>query len=254
MRPPGSRVILERPVASPALAERLRRRRMRRCLSAGRYGAGSMKRPVERLVDTPLGPSRVVENRATRPYATLVLGHGAHGGVETRDLIALAENLPREGITVIRIEQPWRVAGKTVAPAAPTLDRGWIAVAQQLRIRGTFVVGGRSAGARVACRTAASLAADAVLAIAFPLHPPGKPERSRADELLTVGMPALVVQGERDAFGRPGELPPGPYRLHVVPDADHGLAVLKRGPVSQDDALRGLISAVRDFVGEIAGR
>jgi uncharacterized protein len=67
-------------------------------------------------------------------------------------------------------------------------------------------------------------------------------------------MPALVVQGERDAFGRPGELPPGPYRLHVVPDADHGLAVLKRGPVSQDDALRGLISAVRDFVGEIAGR
>jgi uncharacterized protein len=213
-----------------------------------------MKRPVERLVDTPLGPGRVVENRATRPYATLVLGHGAHGGVQTRDLMALAENLPGEGITVIRIEQPWRVAGKTVALAAATLDRGWTAVVQQLRIRGAFVVGGRSAGARVACRTAANLAADAVLAVAFPLHPPGKPERSRADELLALGLPALVVQGDRDPFGRPEELPPGPYRLHVVPGADHGLAVLKRAPVSQDDALRGVVNVVQDFIEKIARR
>jgi predicted alpha/beta-hydrolase family hydrolase len=182
-----------------------------------------------------------------------VLGHGAHGGVETQDLVALAENLPADGITVIRVEQPWRVAGKTVAPAPATLDRGWLAVVEQLKIRGAFVLGGRSAGARVACRTADRLHADAVVAIAFPLHPPGRPDRSRADELLAVG-PTLVIQGERDPFGRPEELPAGLRRLHVVPGGDHGLAVPKRSSMSQADVLRDVTNAVREFIEEIAGR
>jgi uncharacterized protein len=210
--------------------------------------------PVEHLVDTPLGPGRVVQNRARRPYATLVLGHGAQGGVQTRDLATLAQTLPSAGITVVRVEQPWRVAGKQVAPTPATLDRGWLAIIKQIQVRGVLVVGGRSAGARVACRTATEAGASAVVAIAFPLHPPGRPERSRAEELLTVGLPALVVQGERDAFGRPAELPPGSYRLHVVRDADHGLAVSKRGPVTQEEALTALTEAVTAFVREIGAR
>jgi uncharacterized protein len=211
-------------------------------------------RPAQHLVDTPLGPGRLIEDPARNPYATLVLGHGAHGGVQTRDLAAVAGTLPSAGITVVRVEQPWHVAGKKVAPAPATLDRGWLAIIEQIEIRGALVVGGRSAGARVACRTADQIGARAVVAIAFPLHPPGRPERSRADELLEVGLPVLVAQGERDPFGRPSELPPGPYRLHVVPDADHGLAVTRRGVVSQAEVLTGLAEAVAEFVRENSPR
>ncbi|NEB80548.1 hydrolase, partial [Streptomyces sp. SID14478] len=107
------------------------------------------------------------------------------------------------------------------------------------------VAGGRSAGARVACRTARELGAVAVLALSFPLHPPGKPERSRADELLGAGVPTLVVQGGNDPFGRPGEFPDhGAYELVEVPYGDHGFAVPKRAGISQDEALDVLTDAV----------
>jgi uncharacterized protein len=163
------------------------------------------------LVETPLGPARVL---ATEPPAvvvgTLVLGHGAGGGANAPDLVAVAEAVAAEGWRVLRVEQPWRVAGKRIAPAPPRLDLAWTAVLEHLRhdgaLAGPLVLGGRSAGARVACRTATALGAVGVLALAFPLHPPGRPEKSRAGELVGAGVPVLVVQGETDAFGGPEDV------------------------------------------------
>ena len=163
--------------------------------------------------------------------ATLVLGHGAGRGSDTPDLLDLATHLPAQGITVIRVDQPWVVAGRKIAPAPKALDTAWLELVPQLRVRGPLLLGGRSAGARVACRTALSLGACGVLALAFPLHPPGRPDRSRADELAAAGVPVLVLQGERDPFGRPAEISPVEgVRLCQVPGADHSL----RGGVPPD--------------------
>jgi predicted alpha/beta-hydrolase family hydrolase len=164
-----------------------------------------------REVDTPLGPARVHRDEPDgAPRGTLVLGAGAGGGVESGDLTAVARAGAAAGWRVLRVDQPWRVAGKRIAPAPARLDEGWTAVLGALRsdgeLTGPLVLGGRSAGARVACRTAGDEAAAGVLALAFPLRPPGRPERSRAAELLAVAVPLLVVQGERDAFGGPAEV------------------------------------------------
>ncbi|SDY32399.1 hypothetical protein SAMN05661080_03078 [Modestobacter sp. DSM 44400] len=185
-----------------------------------------------REVDTPLGPARVHRDEPdSDPCGTLVLGHGAGGGVGSADLTGLALAAASAGWRTLRVEQPWRVAGRRVAPAPTRLDEGWTAVLTQLRadgdLAGSLVLGGRSAGARVACRTAAAQHAAGVLALAFPLHPPGRPEKSRAAELRGVTVRLLVVQGERDAFGRPPEviaaLGGDPGRVSAVP-GDHALA------------------------------
>jgi len=162
-------------------------------------------------VDTPLGPARVLSGGPDGSAAgTLVLGGGAGGGVDAPDLLAVTAAAADAGWRVLRVEQPWRVAGKRIAPAPPRLDLGWTAVLERLdadgRLTAPLVFGGRSAGARVACRTAVGHRADGVLALAFPLHPPGRPERSRAGELAAVPVPVLVVQGERDPFGNPAEV------------------------------------------------
>jgi len=201
----------------------------------------------ERIVGTPHGEARIVAHRARRPAATLALGHGAGGGIEAADLVALAARLPRQDINVFLIEQPWLRAGKKVAPAPAILDEGWIATIGQLRIRTPLVVGGRSAGARVACRTAAGLGASGVLALAFPLHPPGKPEKSRVAELRGTRLPTLVVQGEKDPFGTPEEFPPL-TEMAVIPDADHSFKVPKRAELSQQESLDLLVEAVLDWV------
>ncbi|GHG57236.1 alpha/beta hydrolase family protein [Streptomyces griseocarneus] len=194
-------------------------------------------------VPTPAGDARVHWHLAPRARLVLALGHGAGGGVEARDLRALAAALPPDGVSVALVEQPWRVAGKKVAPAPAALDAAWRAVWPALAAPGVPVVaGGRSAGARVACRTAAELGAAAVLALSFPLHPPGKPERSRADELAGAGVPVLVVQGERDPFGRPEEFPAGTEPV-VVPHGDHGFAVPKKADVTQEEALEVITRA-----------
>jgi len=179
----------------------------------------------ERLVPTPLGDAKLLVNVAADPQATVVLGHGAGGGTNARDLTALAKALPAAGVTVVRVEQPWRVAGRRVAPRPPILDQGWLAALQAVDATGPLLLGGRSAGARVACRTAVQVGAAGVICLAFPLHLPGRPERSRLGELTGAGVPTLVVQGERDTFGRPDEFPSGPYHLVSVPNADHSMAV-----------------------------
>jgi predicted alpha/beta-hydrolase family hydrolase len=209
---------------------------------------------VARTVATPYGEGRLVVHRATRRrVATLVLSHGAGNGVEARDLAALAADLPRQGITVALFEQPWRVAGRRVATAPPTLDVGLTAAVARLRPGAPFVLGGRSAGARSAARCAARLGAAGCLALAFPLHPPGRPGSSRLAELEGAGVPTLVVQGERDPMGTPSEFPET-TELAVVPAGDHGFKVPARGPVSQADALALVVEATLEWiVREVAG-
>jgi uncharacterized protein len=222
------------------------------------------------IITTPVGDARVDVRAADGgSRLTLVLGHGAGGGIETPDLVALARALPARGITVVRVEQPWRVAGRKVAAPPPTLDRAWIAVLHQLGVDGPVAVGGRSAGARVACRTALQVGAIGVVALAFPLHPPGRPEKSRLDELRNAGVPALVVQGDRDPFGGPAQFaelstdtfprkragatsPPAvprafpPYTIYLVPGADHSFRVPKGR--SGRAALAEVTAAVADWL------
>jgi uncharacterized protein len=179
-------------------------------------------------VETPHGPARVHLQQVEAPRAWLVLGHGAGGGVAARDLVAATEAARSEGLGVALVEQPYRVAGRRSPAPARQLDAAWIAVVDHLRttVLGTLplVVGGRSSGARVACRTATEAAAAGVLCLAFPLRPPrrkdGAPPPSRLHELDAVTVPVLVVQGSRDRFGIP---PAAPDRSVVEVSADHSL-------------------------------
>jgi uncharacterized protein len=177
-------------------------------------------------VDTPHGQANVHLHPAPKPRAALVLGHGAGGGVASRDLVAVTDVALSEGFTVALVEQPYRVAGRRSPAPARQLDAAWLAVVEYLRageLRGlALVVGGRSLGARVACRTVEVTGAVAVLCLAFPLLPPRRKSapQSRLPELDAVTVPMLVVQGERDPFGMP---PPGPRREVVQVPGDHSL-------------------------------
>nr|WP_231747644.1 alpha/beta family hydrolase [Auraticoccus cholistanensis] len=161
-------------------------------------------------VTTGQGPGRWFLDLppATAPVALVLLGHGAGGGVDARDLHGLARWLPARGIAVARFEQPWRTAGRRVADRPPRLDEAWLEAVPPLRAEVgevPLVVGGRSAGARVACRTATVTGAAAVLCLSFPLHLPGR-DTSRLPELLAPAVPRVVLQGSRDPFGGTEEL------------------------------------------------
>lgn len=197
--------------------------------------------PLPLAVATGQGPGRWVLHAPVAPVALLLLGHGAGGGIEAADLTALARRLPARGVAVARFEQPWRTAGRKVAVAPPRLDEAWLAAVPVVRAvvpDVPLVVGGRSAGARVACRTAGVLGAAGVLALAFPLHPPGR-DTSRLAELLTPDVPRVVVQGERDAFGGAVELgdalaadgADGDVEVHPMPGAGHDLRPSKASGV-----------------------
>ncbi|WP_042387571.1 alpha/beta hydrolase family protein [Streptacidiphilus melanogenes] len=206
--------------------------------------------PSSELVPTDAGDARVTWHHRDRASdGVLLLGHGAGGGIESPDLQAIASGLGF--LSVALVEQPWRVAGKRIAPAPKTLDAGWLPVVAHVRAEvgdsAPLFVGGRSAGARVACRTGAATGAAGVIALAFPLHPPGKPERSRAEELLQTDLPTLVVQGARDAFGTPAEFPPLPPKTHRLVGLDagnHAFAVRKTEP----DVVPDVVRAVADWL------
>jgi predicted alpha/beta-hydrolase family hydrolase len=178
-------------------------------------------------LETPHGPARAHLHRVEDALGALVLGHGAGGGVTARDLVAVTEVAQSEGFSVALVEQPYLVAGRRSPAPANRLDEAWAAVVEQLRdgdLRGLpLVVGGRSAGARVACRTAAETGAVAVLCLAFPLHAPGRSNttKTRQHELDAVELPVLVVQGERDPFGMPAG---GATRSVVVVPGNHNLS------------------------------
>jgi predicted alpha/beta-hydrolase family hydrolase len=190
-------------------------------------------------IDTPGGPARAHLHVADAALGALVLGHGAGGSVGAPDLVAATGAALELGVSVALVEQPYRVAGRRSAPPAARLDVAWTAVLAHLRageLAGLPVVtGGRSSGARVACRTAAETGAAGVLCLAFPLHPPGRPDKSRLGELEPVAVPVLIVQGERDPFGMP---PGAPGRDVVAIHGDHGLK----------SDVQGLRAAVRDWL------
>lgn len=173
-------------------------------------------------VPTQVGIARVRLEAPPGSRGLLALGHGAGGGVEAPDLLAARDAAHACGLAVALVEQPWRVAGRRVAEASARLDVAWTAVLAALATDGPLVLGGRSSGARVACRTATALGADAVLALAFPLEPPGS-GRSRLAELRQPQVPRLVVQGDRDAFGCPRS--EDGVRVHLVRGADHSFGV-----------------------------
>jgi hypothetical protein len=176
-------------------------------------------------LDTPHGPARAHVDREDDAPGALVLGHGAGGGVTAPDLAAAARAAKSLGWSVVLVEQPYRVAGRRSPAPAAQLDAAWTAVVDRLRAKELaglpLVAGGRSSGARVACRTAAATQAAGVLCLAFPLHPPGRPDApSRQPELNGVRVPVLVVQGARDPFGMPKR---GRGRKVVVVPGDHSL-------------------------------
>lgn len=185
-------------------------------------------------IETARGLAWADVDEADDARGLLLLGHGAGGSADAPDLLAARDAALSAGVSVARVTQPYRVAGRRGMPPHPTLERPWLEVAAELgRLHPGLpqLFGGRSAGARVACRTASAGGAVAVICLAFPVHPPGKPEVSRLDELNAVGVPVLVVQGDRDAFGMP------PRRrgrtVTVAAGADHslkkGLADVHRG-------------------------
>jgi predicted alpha/beta-hydrolase family hydrolase len=178
------------------------------------------------VLETPHGPARAHLQPVDDPRALLILGHGAGGGVSAPDLVAAAQTANQAGVSVALVEQPYRVAGrKSPAPAAQ-LDAAWTAVVEQLRGDEPILCGGRSSGARVACRTAAATGARGILCLAFPLHAPGRPEKTRLPELEAVELPVLIVQGESDPFGMP---PEGPGREVVRLKGNHSLRSDKPG-------------------------
>jgi predicted alpha/beta-hydrolase family hydrolase len=194
-------------------------------------------------VETPHGPARAYLHPADRPRAALVLGHGAAGGVTAPDLVAVTEVARSEGFSVALVEQPYRVAGRRSPAPARQLDAAWEAVVDHLfggELRGLpLVAGGRSSGARVACRTAQASGAVGVLCLAFPLQPPrrsgGAVAPSRLPELDAVEVPVLVVQGEGDPFG----IPPAAAQRAVVPvPGNHSLRT----------DLEAVTTAVRDWL------
>jgi predicted alpha/beta-hydrolase family hydrolase len=215
-------------------------------------------------VETPEGPGRWHLDLAADPVAALVLGHGAGGGVTAMDLSLLARELPARGITVARFEQPWRLAGRKVAVPPPRLDEGWLpavaVLAGHVAIAGLpMLAGGRSAGARVACRTADRLGVAGVLCLAFPLHLPGRPDRSRLPELLTPSVPRLVLQGTRDTFGTAAELTAdlaaadGADQVVVVPlpGADHGFKTPARAEFRPADLRELLVASAVELVAAV---
>jgi predicted alpha/beta-hydrolase family hydrolase len=176
-------------------------------------------------IETPHGLARVHLHPVDAPVGAMVLGHGAGGGVEAPDLVAARKAAHPAGLSVALVEQPYRVAGRRSPAPANQLDGAWCAVVSELRsgpLNGIdfLLTGGRSSGARVACRTAADTDSRAVLCLAFPLHPPGRPEKSRIAELEVLDIPVLVVQGESDPFGMP---PEGPNRTVARVPGTHSL-------------------------------
>lgn len=209
------------------------------------------RRVVE--IGTPTGPARAHVTRPPRAKGTLILGHGAGGGIGASDLSALADAVPVAQWAVVLVEMPWRVAGKKVATPPKTLDAGWLPIVASLmsgrgKLPRPLVVGGRSAGARVACRTAQEVGADGVLCLSFPLHPPGKPEKSRAGELrlpLEAGLPLHVVQGARDPFGTPEDV------RAELPDPSYVTAAT--GTHSFGKAPADVTAAVLAWLGQVSG-
>jgi hypothetical protein len=181
-------------------------------------------------IATPSGPAQVTLDDTEDPAFLLVMTHGSNGGVDAPDLLVVRDQALEIGGAVARVLQPFRAAGRRAPGSATRQDEAWLAVIATLRERFAgvpLIQCGRSNGARVACRTALKAGARGVIALAFPLHPPGKPERSRAEELKGAGVEVVVVNGDRDPFGVPD--PADATHVHVLPGERHDLAKAASG-------------------------
>lgn len=175
-------------------------------------------------IETVAGAAEIVVEGPAEARLLVVLTHGSNGSVDAPDLLAVREVALELGAAVGRITQPFRLAGRRAPGGAARQDAAWLEAVAVVRERWPgppLVQGGRSNGARVACRTAAAAGAAGVLALAFPLHPPGRPERSRAAELREAGAPVVVVNGDRDPFGVPD--PADAAAVVVLPGERHDL-------------------------------
>ncbi|WP_330233553.1 alpha/beta hydrolase [Nocardia sp. NBC_00508] len=173
-------------------------------------------------IETNAGPAEVELEQPRGPAFLLLLTHGAGGGVDSKDLLVVRDSALRLGGAVARVVQPYRVAGRRAPGSAVKQDEAWLEIVARLRGRKRIplIQGGRSNGARVACRTAVAAGARGVLALSFPLHPPGKPENSRRDELVAPGdIEVVVVNGANDPFGIPD--PADAAEVRVIPGQPH---------------------------------
>jgi predicted alpha/beta-hydrolase family hydrolase len=236
--------------------------------TVGRMSDAGLTRPG-RLIEcaTAAGEAHIRLDMAGKATALAVFGHGAGGGIDAPDLLAVRAALLATGVAVARLIQPYRVAGRRSPAPAATLDAAWLDGVRALRRRRglaglPLVVGGRSSGARVACRTADAAGAAGVVALAFPLVPPGRPERSRIAELLGAGRPTLVVQGTRDAFGNGDAIraaaaaaggQPSWLRVVDVEGADHGFAARRADGRGRAACVADAAAAVAAFVAGLVG-
>ena len=226
------------------------------------------------LVTTSSGTAAVHIDRCDPAHnrgIALILGHGAGRGSDSPDLVAVAGALPVRGITVVRVDQPWVVAGRQIAPRAQVLDQAWLEVLTTNAVRyatagSVIMVGGRSAGARVACRTASTVRARGVVAIAFPVPQPSSTQRGRGTQVRIAELsdavdagarPVLVVQGTRDRFADLRAMAgAGSSRIVVkrLPYADHSLQVPSRAPITRAEVLDLLVNYVVGFALEVSSR
>jgi uncharacterized protein len=213
-------------------------------------------------VDTPQGPGRLFVDLADQPSAILVLGHGAGGGVGSADLELLARDLPGRGTSVVRFEQPWRTAGRKASAPPPRLDEAWFAALEWLTgqdwAQHPRIAGGRSAGARVACRTGSKTNPAAIVCLAFPLHLPGRPQKSRLEELLAPDVPRLVLQGSKDSFGTADEVctaigDGSGITVVELPGVDHGFRIAKSSSFTAADLRVTVVTEVSRFIAAVVG-
>ena len=198
-------------------------------------------------------------NQAPSARWTFIYAPGAGSNINDAFGTTLARDLPERGISVARFQFPYMEAGRRGPDRPPVLEATWHAAIDALRPGdgSRLVVGGRSMGGRIASMAVASGAAvDAVALFAYPLHPPGKPERLRVEHLTDVRVPILFCSGTRDAFASPEELRAAAAQVershvHLLDGADHGFAVAKSSGRTKDDVAREAIAAMLQWLGDI---
>jgi predicted alpha/beta-hydrolase family hydrolase len=222
-----------------------------------RFSGSAASKPWIHIVQTHRGPARLHLTPVPDPRALVLLGHGAGGDARAAALVAVRDALTVAGAAVVLLDQPYVVAGRRAPDPAPRLDEVVSGVVEQLRADWSdvpLVVGGKSSGARVGCRVAQAVGAIGVLALGFPLRPPGRPERSRAAE-LAAGCPVLVVQGSRDSFGTPDEVRSAaaglPVTVHAVASGDHSFVPRKADGRTRQECLAEVATVAARWVTEL---
>ena len=199
-----------------------------------------------------------------RPVATLILAHGAGAPQSSAFMVDFARALAWRGCHAVTFNFPYTEQGRRLPDRAPALEACFRDVIATIRARpelaaGPLVIGGKSMGGRMATHLAAQGVAElaGVVALGYPLHPPGRPEQHRAQHLAQIRQPMLIVQGSRDTFGTPEELRPvlaplgARATLLVVEGGDHSFKVPKRGPITQEAVFARVQDEIAAWIGRL---